>query len=402
MSKITIVIVAFNREKSLKRLLESLNKVNYLHDDVTLYISIDRDKNKSIENKMVVQCANNFEWKYGEKIVDYKKQNLGLKKHILQCGDLTLKYNNIIVLEDDIVVSPMMYIYAKQAIEYYKENKEIAGLGLYSFQRNPLNNLPFIPLNDGSDVYFMQYACSWGQIWMKEKWQEFKKWYDINKNVDFSNNDRIPINVRKWGEKSWLKYHTIYTILNNKFFVYPQNGLTTNFSETGTHNMVNSFAYQCTVLCSENENIKFRFNSIKDANNAYDAFFENVSLKKLLKIDKEIECDFYGSKDVKNIENNKYLLSSQKYDYRIINKYSLQMYPYEQNIINNICGDDIYLYDLTIPNNERKKTNDKILLRYVYKMDLLSKKQIYIFSKYFIRNMLDRIIRKIKRKKNGK
>lgn len=147
--------------------------------------------------------------------------NLGLKRHVLKCGNLTQIYDNIIVLEDDLIVSPLLYTYAKQVLHYYKDREEIAGFGLYSFQRNPTSNMPFYPINDGTDVYFLQYACSWGQMWTKNKWGDFYNWYNENKDKEFYDR-KIPSHVCNWDNKSWLKYHIKYVIEANKFFVYPQ------------------------------------------------------------------------------------------------------------------------------------------------------------------------------------
>ena len=302
MKDIAIVVVAFNRDKSLKRLLNSLNALNVSKDDeVPLYISIDRAKEENLENKSVLKIANEFKWKFGEKVVDYKAENMGLRKHILECGKLTNKYENIIVLEDDIVVSPLMYKYAKQVIDYYKGEEKIAGFGVYSFQRNPVNNLPFYPINNGDDVYFMQYACSWGQIWTRDRWNDFYDWYKKNKDVDFSNNLNIPKYINSWGENSWLKFHIIYTILNNKFFVYPYIGLTTNFTDTGIHNKLNSIAYQTYMYFDNNKDVNFKFSPIDDSYNIYDAFFENMKLKEIINCNKNIICDFYGKKTIKYI-----------------------------------------------------------------------------------------------------
>lgn len=395
MSDFTIVAIAFNRPNSLKRLLESLEKVNWKNDDVRLYISIDKDKNESIDYKETIEIAKEFSWEYGEKVVDCKKKKLGLKEHILQCGNLTNQYGNLIVLEDDIVVSPLLYMYAKQAVEYYKDDDNIAGFGLYSFQRNPMNNLPFIPLNEGTDIYFMQYACSWGQIWTRKKWNQFFKWYEQNKNMDF-NKITIPNNIKSWGEKSWLKFHTIYTILNNKFFVYPHVGLTTNFSDAGTHNKISSFAYQCTLYSKQiYDDFEFRYIDFTKANNIYDAYFENIKINKLMSIDKKIESDIYGEKNIVDFDKNCYLLSTKRYNYKILRKYALQMYPYEQNIINSIIGNDMILYDLSKKEENNLHKKSYIVNRYLYKLDLISKKDILKISNYFIDNICERVKRKI-------
>lgn len=397
MNDFTIVAIAFNRPNSLKRLLMSLQKVDWKKDSVRLYISIDKDNKNSIGYIETVKIANDFEWEYGEKIVDCKEENLGLKKHILQCGNLTNKYENLIVLEDDLIASPHMYSYAKQVVEFYKDNEDIAGFGLYSFQRNPINNLPFIPLNNGTDVYFMQYACSWGQIWTKSRWEKFMEWYEKNKNNKFEKED-IPYNVRNWGEKSWLKFHTIYTILNNKFFVYPHVGLTTNFSDTGTHNQEKSFAYQCTIY-DKQEKIKFRFCNLKNANNVYDGYFENKKINELINYDKQIIADFYGEKKIINVDKKEYLLSTNIYNYKILKTYGLQMYPYEQNVINNIDGSEIKLYDLSQKEENRMFQKSYLVKRYLYKLDFMSKKDMYQIVKYFIDNICERLKRKLRSNK---
>lgn len=392
MSNIAIVVIAFNRGKSLIRLLNSLNDLNVQEEKITLYISIDRAKGERIENQEVVNIATEFNWKFGEKIVNYRKKNMGLRNHILECGKLTDVYENIIVLEDDIVVSPLMYIYAKQVIDYYKGRQEIAGFGLYSFQRNPINNLPFYPINNGSDVYFMQYACSWGQIWTRERWNDFYNWYEKNRDKDFSKCINIPQNVKQWKENSWLKYHVIYTILNHKYFVYPQIGLTTNFTDAGIHNNVSSTSYQCYIYSNNSEKVNFKFMPFNKANNIYDAFFENIDLKKLLGYNNNIISDFYGKKQKEYIESKSgYLLSTNIYDYKILNSYGLQMYPYEMNLINKIEGEDIYLYNKDIKEKNKCKYKKDKLIRYIYKLDLLSKEDILCFIK-------NKIIRKIRRK----
>ena len=80
--KYAIVVVAYNREKSLQRLLRSLEKAEYYGDRITLIISIDKS-----ENSLVQEYAEAFIWKHGRKIVTVQKHNLGLKKHVLQCGN---------------------------------------------------------------------------------------------------------------------------------------------------------------------------------------------------------------------------------------------------------------------------------------------------------------------------
>lgn len=399
MEQITIVAIAYNRKNSLKRLLSSLSNIIVPNNEqVRLYISIDRSPKEEQKNLDVYKLAKDYEWPYGEKVIDYKEKNLGLKCHVLLCGNLTSKYENVIVLEDDIVVSPLIYIYAKQVLQFYKNEKKVAGFGLYSFQRNPLNNLPFIPINNTSDVYFLQYACSWGQLWTKEKWKEFYEWYLKNKENDFSNCPAIPKNIKKWGEKSWLKYHTIYTILNNKFFVYPQVGLATNFTDKGIHSKKESIAYQCTTYINDNKNVKFKFINFKNAMNKYDSYFENTELNRFMGTKEKISSDLYGEKPIEVIQNYaNLLLSSKKYNFKIINSYSLSMYPYEANIINNIEGENLYLYDIKTNSKNKNKNNRFNLLKYLYKLCEPSKNDIFVLAIELFQCMNKKIMNKLKK-----
>ena len=92
-----IVVVTYNRPDSLMRLLGSLTKARY-PVGVPLIISIDGGDNRE---KQVVKIAEEFPWPHGKKEVICHEKNLGLRKHILSCGDLTERYDSVIVLEDD-------------------------------------------------------------------------------------------------------------------------------------------------------------------------------------------------------------------------------------------------------------------------------------------------------------
>jgi hypothetical protein len=154
-----IVVVAYNRPVSLKRLLSSLEKSRSI-ENAKLIISID---NQEPRNFNVKEIAEEFHWPFGEKEVIYQKQRLGLRKHILQCGDLAKKYGSVIILEDDLFVSPVFYEYTIDALKYYDNDENIAGISLYNPPIHDLCSNPFRPIQNESDVYFMQFPSSLGQ-----------------------------------------------------------------------------------------------------------------------------------------------------------------------------------------------------------------------------------------------
>src|SRR5688572_567824 len=118
---IAIVIVTYNRSWSLTRLLGSIANANFEgYSDIDLIISIDSGGESEVK-----KIAADFNWSYGVKTILMQKINLGLRKHILLCGDLTQNYGNIILLEDDCFVSPNFYDFASQALKYYGRDDQI-------------------------------------------------------------------------------------------------------------------------------------------------------------------------------------------------------------------------------------------------------------------------------------
>lgn len=341
-NKIAVLIIAYNRIESIKRLIKSVMAADYLGDNVDLIISIDNSGSPAIAD-----YANSIEWVHGEFIVVEHPVKLGLKAHVLECGNYTKDYESLCVLEDDIYVSPGFYNFAKLATRQYRNNDEIAGISLYTHEWNQYVNRPFIPVADGYDIFFMQIASSWGQIWSKKSWTDFMEWINGKSDKDLVS-VLLPKQVSSWSSKSWLKYHNMYLVERNKFFVYPRESLSTNFSDAGEHATVNT-VYQVSLLTKVRNNYLFPLNI--DDGVRYDAFFENMGYGKILGIsDEELDVNLYGNR----VNSKKYLLSTSRINYSVCKSFELKFRPIDLNIINQLEGDDIYLYDTTRKISTRK------------------------------------------------
>lgn len=365
MKDIPIIIATHSRPKSLERLLISVQKASYPFY-VKLIISIDGGYDPEVR-----KVAEIFRWRHGEKQIIVHPKNLGLKEHILYCGDMSIQHDGAIILEDDLYVSENFYIYALQAAVKYESEDKIAGISLYSHRYNETAQLPFIPLNDESDVYFLEYASSWGQCWLKNQWLGFRNWYEVNGKEKIKNNSRLPLNISLWPESSWKKYFILYLADTGRFFVFPREGLTTNFCEPGQHYLKKEYFLQ--VPLSRNKQ-QFIFKDFKDSYAVYDVFFEILPEKiKLLcsDIDEyDFETDLYGMKDLDAI-SKPYILSVKKC-FTAVKTYALELKPMELNIIENIPGGEISL---------AKKDNfsDITFLEKIYKKDKL-KDLLYHFG----------------------
>lgn len=331
--KPVIIVVTFNRIKSLQRILKSLSVASY-PADTRLIISIDNNGS----NEHIANFAEEFEWTAGEKEVIYHDEHLGLRNHILKCGDYAINYGSLIMLEDDLVVSPFFYNYAQEALTYYKGSDNIGGISLYNLPYTEALKQPFIPLKDDSDVYFKQIPSSLGQAWTGEQWKLFKDWY--NTKPEIKSNFGLPPKARNWPDSSWKKYFYGYLVEKNKYFVFPQNSFTTNFNDPGENMIMKTYFGQVRLEISKST---FKFKSLKDSINVYDAYSELLP-DRLIKLypklkDYDFELDLYNKKDSFSKE---YVITSKPCKKYILG-FDRAMKPIEMNIINDVSGGKLLL-----------------------------------------------------------
>jgi hypothetical protein len=369
-----IVVAAYNRPVSLKRILASLEKAIF-KDPVTLIISID---NEEPDNLNIKEIAENFHWPHGSKEVRYQVNHLGLRKHILQCGDLSLEYGSVIILEDDLYVSPYFYEYAVQALDYYKNDERIGGISLYNQPVHEISEYPFSAIHDQSDVYFIQFPSSLGQAWTSSQWKEFRDWYANEPDLSEIG---IPDRILQWPPSSWKKYFCGFLMNGDKYFVFPQFSFTTNFNDPGT-NLKKSINYEGqTPLRLYGQ--PYRFRSISDSLCIYDMDMELTSAC----IDKRsdhlheysYELDLYGTKDLKRTKKP-YVITS-RLSSRPLKGFKRALKPHEMNIILNLQGQEFVLTRVedVLPVNNRY---ERILSNYKYfytRYILGSKTQVYYY-----------------------
>lgn len=336
--EIALVVIAYNRLDSLQRLLQSMENACYDDDNVNLIISIDKSDSDNVE------CwAGKYQWFHGKYEVIIHQNRLGLRSHILECGCRVVDYDAIIVLEDDITVTPNFYRYAKQCVKFFSHDDRIAGISLYSFVKNFQSSLPFEPVKSEYDVFFMNIAQSWGQVWMKRQWLDFYDWY----TKDPSKIEYAPhlTCIWHWPESSWLKYHMKYCLEKNKYFVYPYFSLSTNNSEIGTHTASSETYNQGKLQALPQQ--QFKLVTLDDAPIKYDAFFEAKFLAKHLGVaDEDLCVDFHNEKH--NRLGKRYWLTTSAQPYKVVRSFSLQLKPYEHNILQNRKGHQLFLYDTTV------------------------------------------------------
>lgn len=332
-----VLIVCYKRLDGIKRLLRSLECVDFDdRDDITLIFSIDRSDDDAVE-----RFASEYEWGHGEKRVLARDERLGLKRHILLCGDLTEEYDILVVLEDDVYVSDSMYHYAYSAALHYWDDDRVAGISLFAFQKNWLAwHLRFEPQRTVYDAYFLKVAQSWGQVWTAPKWRPFKEW--LSENAEFPHDDVVPDDLYTWGESSWLKHHDRYCIARGKYFVYPYLSLSTNFSDAGEHSRGATNDHQVELQCGKRD---YSFPTLGEDAIAYDEYMDREGLGRYLGVPEgQLTVDFWGTK--REGQYRRYVLTSRPLNRPVVKGFSLSLRPIELSVISGLEGDGLWLYDM--------------------------------------------------------
>ncbi len=390
--KYAIVVVGFNRVDSLLRLLNSLQRAEYPAGNIPLVISLDFGGGNAI--RMAVE---EFNWTHGRKICIFHKENLKLQKHMFSCMSLTEYFKGIILLEDDIFVSPVFYYYAQSAMDYYGNNDKVAGVSLYNTSVSNFSHKPLYIMRGQSDVYAAQMVETWGECFTYNMWNSFNEWYEENPDINWEQIDMYPF-IGKW-KNAWSKFYFAWMLSTGRFFIEPYCSLSTCFSDAGVHssNGLPSNTQQEILQYDKKVYAFDKFEKIYQ----YDVYLYPLGLGRYMGVkEEELEVDFYQDRQK---TNKRYLLSHVILDYKVVKSFDVRLKPIEANVIEQLDGERLFLYDRNIVEKNRRssRTAHKYIMDYYFDGLQTFKFQQYVFN-YSMNWVYDRIIHKIKKVMNIK
>lgn len=330
-----IVVVAYNRPKSLRRLLASLAKLQGA-DDVPLVISIDAGGDQF---EPVLAVAEQFVWAFGKKQIIVRERPYGLIEHVFACGDLAEQFGAIILLEDDLVLSPMAYRFAVAAIKNVRDDPQIAGISLNKLWFHGITHEPFTPYFDDSDIFFMQIAWFQGQVYTRAQWQHFRQWFSASETA-VSPTDRLHELFQTFPSTDWFPIKTKYLVDTNRFYLFPRESLSTNFGDSGTHVRGTSF-FQVPLQTRRSH---FRFQSLADSVAVYDSFQEMLPdrVNRLTNQFENLEfcVDLHGTRSLANMRTE-FVLTTQALKQPIAT-FGMVRRPLLDNVIHQEAGTGIH------------------------------------------------------------
>lgn len=330
-----IVINAYNRPKSLERLLRSISDAHFVQE-VTLHISLEYEPHVE-----VVRLVESFEKPNIVKIVERQPGKLGLVNHFLYCGSLSKRYGAIIYLEDDLFVGPQFYAYAQSVLKFYQDESKLAGFSLNALWFNGYLHTPFRPLDDGGDAFFLQVPWFQGQIYTSQQWAHFEGW--LNEKKELSGDLMIHDMFRNYKlDEDWFPLKTRYLIETERYYCFPRSAHCVNFGDEGVHFSKSTNFFQ-TELCLS-IGVPF-YKSFDESLAVYDSFYELLPSRifKLAPDSKlqNAEIDINGTKNL-NYTRKDYVLTSKPVK-SFEQSFGLEMRPPELNIKYEIPGNQIFL-----------------------------------------------------------
>lgn len=325
-----IVVIAFNRPSALRRMLHTLDNADYT---CVPHLVISLEGGAPVE---VVDVATEFSSDKFQIHLIRRQVRLGLREHVLACGDLSEEYGSVIILEDDILVDRYFYHYASEALKFYEFEECVAGVSLYSYELNEFCGLPFNAMRNGYSTYFMQVVSSWGQCWSFAQWKAFKSWYRGKDRDAIRAIDKLPEAVKSWPETSWKKYFHGYIVQSKKYFVYPYESYSTNCSdEGGTHIKGQSNIFQICMSSPVRPVPNFLFCPVGNHEVVYDSFMEPIGdfVWRALDLSSgDVEMDIQGSKPKFLLEKRRYAVTPRSSKSSIAG-YRFNYRPVETNLL---------------------------------------------------------------------
>ena len=293
-----IALFTYNRADHTKQAVESLLK-NAEAKDSDLFIFSDGPKNeKAVEgvkkNREYLQSLKNdndtLTLRYADATktpffrsvtIIEREKNWGLANSLIAgITEIVNKYGRVIVVEDDLILSPYFLQFMNEALEKYKDEDRISAI--CSFTNPVMEPLP--------QTFFLRYFACWGWATWKRGWDLFEKdsrkllwrlrntWRVDEFNIDNSYNFYNMLYCQMLGEiDSWAIRFYASSFVNNKLILYPGKSLCaqTGIDGSGTHaGSVNNMQVEMTttpIIIPEGIKVE----NHKDAYGVYSRFYRS-------------------------------------------------------------------------------------------------------------------------------
>lgn len=237
-----VALFVYNRPMHTRRAIEALQK-NNLAKDSELFIFSDAPKDAGAAQAVeaVRELMHGIGGFKSVTIVE-RERNLGLAASIIDgVTRLCRERGRVIVLEDDLIVSPFFLEYMNTALERYREDERVMQISGHMF---PID----IPAD--TDAVFLPMTTSWGWATWQRAWRHFnseaagyealkrdaklRRRFDLDGAYDYSGmlERQLRGEIDSWAIRWYLNAFMLGGVT-----LFPVKTLVTNagFDGSGTH-----------------------------------------------------------------------------------------------------------------------------------------------------------------------
>lgn len=254
---IRLVVMTMNRAWSLDRLLKSLDHAKYPPGaSVDLQVTIDRDFSENVDQP-TMKILESLDWRHGIYEVKVWPHKVGLYGQWVESWPAELYpndlYKAVILLEDDLEVSPYYFTWFTEAHKYYGGKEKVAAItgqrpNLVAAINGPASVESVVP--EGTKAFGYMLMATWSLSPIPQVWCEFRQWVkdkrtnypDFVPTVPGIVPDQWYSHFRSRGEEEnmWEMWfirfvderglHTIYPWVSNG-----REAMVSNWKEVGLH-----------------------------------------------------------------------------------------------------------------------------------------------------------------------
>lgn len=285
----TIAIFAFNRPDKISNCLKSLaNCYDFSRSKIVIF-----------QDGPIVSKSD-FDYEETTRIIEKYAQihdltfikntlNRGLQESIISGINKVFETTSkIIVVEDDLVVSPYFINYCNEYLKMYEDEKIVASIHGYAY---PIEISFEIP-------YFLKGADCWGWATWRDRWEAFEPSANVSLNgirnekkaYDFDMNGSVGYSNMLYRQSigklnSWaIRWHaSMY--LQNRVTLYPVESHVLNTGADGSGTNVKTSTKYETKLANKASPVVYQKPTInKEANRALIKYYRKANRYSILKI----------------------------------------------------------------------------------------------------------------------
>lgn len=237
-----IALFVYNRPAHTRETIEALRKCE-LAEQSDLFIFSDapktnKDADAVSEVREYIRSIDGFK----SVSIGERNANFGLANSIINGVTSVINvHDRIIVLEDDLIVSPNFLRFMNDALDQYEDKPSVIQISGYMFP---------VKVDIDEDALFLPMTTSWGWATWKRAWQLFdpdakgyaslkndsmlRKRFNLDGAFDYFSmlENQLEGRINSWAIRWYLA-----TFLNNGLTLYPRQSLVSNigFDGSGTH-----------------------------------------------------------------------------------------------------------------------------------------------------------------------